>query len=218
MRERATARIEAFPTVMTFPHADDVSVPGKEENLAGGALIRSTSQLGLWIFLATVTMLFAAFTSAYLVRKSGSDWQPVSLPAILWFNTALLLCSSVTMELGRARGKRLQTRGLRSWLLASTLLGLGFLLGQLLAWRQLAAQGVFLPSSPHSSFFYILTGLHGFHLLAGLLLLLYLLFRVRPGGNPGNRLAQRDLTNLCATYWHFLGGLWLYLFVMLSIG
>lgn len=215
---RASVGTEACSGALPFADAEKEGWPEGSQELPGGPLIRSTSQLGLWIFLATVTMLFAAFTSAYLVRRAVSDWRPVSLPALLWFNTAVLLSSSVTMERGRREGKRPQSRRAAVWLWITALLGLVFLLGQLFSWHRLAAQGVFLPSNPHSSFFYILTGLHGLHLSAGLLLLLYLLFRVRRDRNSGGVPPQRNLTDLCATYWHFMGGLWLYLIVMLSMG
>lgn len=172
----------------------------------------NTAQVGLWALLATVSMLFAGFTSAYLIRRAGSDWQPIYLPPILWFNTALLVSSSLTMEAARTSMRRWRMDALRGWLLVTTLLGLGFLIGQLFAWQQLAAQGVYVPTSPHSSFFYMLTGVHGVHLLGGLLALVYALSRTwRFGWTP----AEPDALNLCATYWHFVGGLWVYLFLLL---
>jgi len=203
----------------------------------------NTAQLGLWVFLATVTMLFAGFTSAYLVRQAGSDWQPIPLPPILWFNTAALLLSSLTLEVGRAwrqtknpksqirNPKQIQNlnvptvsdfdirisnfpEGVKGWLLATTLLGVAFLVGQLFAWRQLAAHGVYLPSHPHSSFFYILTGVHGLHLLGGVGALVYVLMQARRAGSTP---ALYHRLKLCATYWHFVGGLWLYLFLVLFV-
>ena len=199
-----------------------------------GALGLDSAQLGLWVFLATVAMLFAGFTSAYLVRKAGTDWQPLALPEILWLNTALILLSSLTLELGRSRRLKTYwrvgvrgygrlaarphrdtlTRRLKGWLLTTGLLGVLFLAGQVLAWRELSAQGVYLPSNPHSSFFYILTGVHGVHLLGGVCALAYVLISVSRTGHVSggaNRL------KLCATYWHFVGGLWLYLFLVLLV-
>ncbi len=155
--------------------------------------------LGLWFFLATVTMLFAGFTSAMLVRRTAADWQPLPVPPLLWINTGVLAVSSLTME----RARR-QARARSGSVAATALLGLLFLVGQVAAWRQLVAQGLFLSSNPHSSFFYILTGAHGVHLLGGLFALGYLL-------------ARRRGLNLCATYWHFLGALWIYLFAALFV-
>jgi cytochrome c oxidase subunit 3 len=181
-----------------------------------GVLVPDSAQLGLWLFLATVTMLFAAFASAYLVRSAGPDWETTPLPAVLWLNTVVLIVSSVTLEMARSRRKKSILRTFRNWFLVTLLLGFGFLAGQLVAWKQLMDMGIFIPSNPHSSFFYILTGLHGLHLLSGLILLLYVFLRVRPAlAENCNGPVHRDLTGLCATYWHFLTALWLFIFVML---
>lgn len=180
----------------------------------GTALPWNTGKLGLLVFLATVAMLFAGFTSAILVRRAASDWQPIPLPKLLWLNTALLFSSSLTMERVRALARQERWKALRMWLVFTAVLGLLFLVGQVGAWRQLVAQGVYLPTNPHSSFFYILTGAHGMHLLGGIFALVYLLVRVPPGGLV---LMRRTTLNLCATYWHFVDGLWIYLFVVLFV-
>ena len=113
------------------------------------------------MFLATVTMLFAAFTSAYVVRRSGTDWRHVDLPSILWVNTGILAASSVVLELANRHGLRRRWKGAAVGLGSAALLGLAFLVGQLVAWRDLVHAGVYLPSNPHSSFFFMLTGAHG---------------------------------------------------------
>ncbi len=155
------------------------------------------NELMLLAILATVAMLFAAFTAAYLIRRTAMDWQRLSMPGILWVNTAVLLASSVTVELARRTAKRW-------WLSATIALGLIFLAGQLLAWRSLAAEGVFLPSHPHSSFFYMLTAIHGLHLLGGIIALAW-------------ASARWSTIGLCATFWHFVGGVWLYVLAMLTV-
>ena len=181
-----------------------------------GVLVQDSAQLGLWLFLATITMLFASFASAYLVRSAGPDWETTPLPAALWINTVVLIASSMTLEVARSRRKKSILRPFRNWFLVTLLLGFGFLAGQLVAWKQLMDLGIFIPSNPHSSFFYILTGLHGLHLLSGLILLLYVFLRVRPAlAENCSGPVHRDLTGLCATYWHFLTALWLFIFVML---
>ncbi|MFQ5776904.1 MAG: heme-copper oxidase subunit III [Terriglobia bacterium] len=185
----------------------DVRGWSSEGSTAEAVLPLHTSQLGLWALLATLTMLFAGFTSAYLVRRAGSDWQAISMPPILWFNTVVLLASSLAMEAARRR-----IGPLKRWLFAATALGFTFLAGQLFAWQQLAAQGVYLPTSPHSSFFYMLTAVHGLHLVGGLAALLYAFLRV---GRPRRTPAEFAPLNLCATYWHFVDGVWVYLFVLL---
>ena len=180
-----------------------------------GVLVPHSAQLGMWIFLATVTMLFAAFTSAYLVRSAGSDWLAIPMPVILWVNTAVLAWSSISLEVSRSAVKSGSLRAARNWFLVTTGLGLVFLGGQLGAWQDLMAQGYYVPTNPHSSFFYILTGLHGLHLISGVVLLLYVSGRLwRPAEPAGGR----DLTGLCATYWHFLGLLWIFIFILLSLG
>ena len=168
---------------------------------------------GLWAFLGTVSMLFIGFTSAYMIRRASYDWRPLTPPWILWWNTAALLGSSLTLEAARKRLREWDLRALFPWVAATGVLGVLFLGGQLAAWRTLAAQGVFLASNPHSSFFYVLTGVHGFHLLGGLAWFAVVLVQVsRLGLTPGE-----DGLRLFATYWHFLAGLWVYLLFLLFV-
>src|SRR5436190_1667219 len=137
-------------------------------------------RIGVWVLIAGVAMFFTALTSAYIVRAAAAtDWRPIALPRILWLSTALILLSSGTFQAARRSLKQLFNRKYVSWLAVTTLLGLGFLLSQWFAWRQLSRQGIFLASNPHSSFFYLLTAMHGLHLLVGLLAVLYLLLRTR---------------------------------------
>jgi cytochrome c oxidase subunit III len=168
--------------------------------------------IGMWIFLSTVAMLFAAFLSAYLVRRAAADWVPVTLPGVLWASSAILIASSGTLEGARAACRNGQRRAAARWLLATTVLGFLFLAAQAWAWRRLVEEGVYLPTSPHSSFFYIFTGLHALHLLGGLVFLVFVAGTFLRGGREERR---SDLVSLCATYWHFLGGLWLFLFIVL---
>ncbi len=215
MAERTTAANVGGTTAGVAIADDELGGFGGDGGGGGASTLPfNTAQLGIWALLATISMLFAGFTSAYLVRRVGSDWQHISLPSILWFNTALLLASSLTLELSRASMRRWRTDAVKGWLLATTLLGLTFLVGQLFAWRQLAAQGIFVPTSPHSSFFYMLTGVHGVHLLGGILGLFFALSRVWRSRWSA---AEPNALNLCATYWHFVDGLWLYLFVLMFV-
>jgi cytochrome c oxidase subunit 3 len=176
-----------------------------------------TAQLGVWMFLATVTMLFAAFTSAYLVRQGGDDWSRVELPRILWVSTLVLAASSVAVE--RAR----QSAEQRRWSLASAemaialALGAGFLAAQALAWRALMAAGVYLPATPHSSFFYLMTGAHGVHVVAALIVLSWGALRTWDGTGRRDPDRWQQVMSRCRTFWHFLLGVWIYLFVVLSV-
>jgi len=173
----------------------------------------------MWVALAGVMMMFTALTSAYIVRASTSnDWRPVMMPRLLWLSTALIFVSSLTFEIARRTLKSGNTGAYQRWLLLTVLLGLGFLATQLISWRQLAAQGIYLYSNPHSSFFYVLTGAHGLHLLGGILGLDFLLLRSWRNGFAEHGIAKRQaVVNAIALYWHFMFGLWLYLFLLLFL-
>ncbi|MCP4205366.1 MAG: cytochrome-c oxidase [bacterium] len=171
------------------------------------------AQLGMWFFLGTVTMLFAAFTSAYIIRRAAADWVQISLPAVLWANTVILVISSLVLESARSSLDEKPHPAAARWLGVTILLGLFFVAGQLAGWRELVQQGVFVPTSPHSSFFYILTGLHGIHVLGGLAFLSAVTIKVGAGGDLSH---LKRLVRLCATYWHFLLSLWIFVFLVLG--
>ncbi len=174
----------------------------------------SKGQIGTWILLTAVIMLFAGLSSAYIVLRGVPSWQNIELPSLLWPNTAILLLSSLAIELSRRAIRRNDIQSMKRWLAVGGLLGLAFLVGQLAAWRQLVNAGVYLPSTLQSSFFYILTGLHGLHLMGGIVALgVVLIMALR------NRLSafRHEPLKLCATYWHVLDGLWVYLFLLLLL-
>ena len=167
----------------------------------------SPARTGVWVGIAAITMSFTAYTSALIVRQgSGGDWQHVALPKILFLNTLFLLASSGTLETARRRVAAGRAGG--AWVAGTLILGLGFLVGQLVAWRQLAAAGLYLSSNPASDFFYVFTALHGLHLLGGVAALGYLFARLR--AEPA-----RAPMGAVALYWHFMGVLWLYLLLIL---
>jgi len=173
---------------------------------------------GMWMALAAIVMLFAAFTSALVVRKGiSNDWVRTELPHILWLNTAVLLASSLTFELARRaldEGDRFSVERGARWLYLTLALGIGFIAGQLVAWRELAARGVYLSTNPSSSFFYLLTAAHGVHLLGGIVALAYAAFVARKiVAQPRKRI----VVDLTALYWHFMDGLWVYLLILLTV-
>jgi cytochrome c oxidase subunit III len=177
-----------------------------------GGLLSDPARLGLWLFLGTVTMLFVGFTSAYIARRGSGDWRPLALPPVLWANSLALVASSVTLEIARRRLRRWEP-GVVAWLSATGGLGALFVAGQLTAWRTLTAQGFLLASNPHNSFFYILTGLHVVHVLGAFCWFGVVLWKARRMKyTPG-----QDGLGLFATFWHFLGVLWLYLFLLLFV-
>jgi cytochrome c oxidase subunit III len=170
---------------------------------------------GIWVVLASITMSFLAFTSALIVRQGGAtDWRHLTLPPILYFNTLLLIGSSVALEVGRrqVRGfmtaKKLVSNPAR-WLYVALGLGLLFVVGQFVAWSQLRAQGLFLATNPNSSFFYVLTVVHAVHVFGGLGGLTRVILKLN-----GSTLRKSTL-DATSHYWHFMGGLWVYLLWLL---
>jgi cytochrome c oxidase subunit 3 len=174
----------------------------------------SKGQIGVWILLTAILMLFAGLSSAYIVLRGVPAWQNIELPSLLWPNTAILLMSSVAIEISRRAIQRGDTPSMKRWLAVGGGLGLAFLAGQLAAWRQLVNAGVYLPSTLQSSFFYILTGLHGLHLLGGVIALGWLLSRAF-----NNRLSavNHEPLKLCALYWHVMDAIWIYLFLLMLL-
>jgi cytochrome c oxidase subunit 3 len=163
--------------------------------------------------LTGIVMLFAAFTSALVVRKGMSfDWVSFSVPRVLWLNTFVLMASSATLELSRRSLSAGSAHEFIRWLSATVVLGLGFLGGQLVAWRELASRGIYLGTNPGSSFFYVLTAAHGIHLLGGVVALAYVASRAR---RIALGRARRTPVDVTAIYWHFMDALWIYVFLML---
>ena len=167
-------------------------------------------------------MSFAAYSSALVVRQGANpDWVHFTLPPILFFNTLVVVASSVTLYMAHARSGATVDRSASvgaidaphlSWLYVTIFLGFSFLAGQIMAWRNLAGQGLTLASSPSSSFFYLLTAMHGLHLLGGLTGILYVVYRVR----RSSEVRAVRAYNAASLYWHFMTVLWLYLFAMLA--
>jgi cytochrome c oxidase subunit 3 len=176
------------------------------------------SRSGVWVGIFAITMSFAAFTSALFVREgSPGDWTHLTLPSILYANTLALLLSSFTLERARRNfaGHPYTTihasRNAITWLVVTLALGLLFIVGQYEAWRDLAAQGLFLATNANSSFFYVLTGMHILHLLGGIAALVYLIGQLVGSHSTFRRSAFGNT----AVYWHFMGVLWLYLLLVL---
>src|SRR5213080_191552 len=196
------------------------------------------ARLGLLVALIPVLMLFVSFTSAYIVRQGlptldprtntlVRDWIPVTLPKLLLINTGVLILSSVFIELARCQIKdqaalRPNTAHPRvsagdpmriPWLSMTLVLGLTFLLGQWTAWRQLAANGFYVATTPSSSFVYLLTGTHAIHLMGGVLALFVAGIASLLGRSAATRSIVVDLT---AWYWHFMAALWIYILCLLE--
>jgi cytochrome c oxidase subunit 3 len=173
-------------------------------------------RIGMLVTLASIAMLFTSLSSAYIVRSGVVyDWFPMAVPRILFGSTALLLLGSVSIEIARRKLKQELATSYRRYLSLTLVLGLGFIVSQLFAWRQLARQGIYISTHPHSSFFYLLTGAHAVHVAGGLLALGFLWLRSR---RPTNQPARRQgIADAVAIYWHFMDALWIYLFLLLFL-
>jgi cytochrome c oxidase subunit III len=175
---------------------------------------KSTYVIGMAVGCAASSMFFLALLSAAVVHKGmpGANWVSFQIPWILWCNSAIAIASSLTMTLARRRFAAADRSGYSRWWRVTALLGTLFLVGQIIAWRQLAAAGLYMKSNPSVSFYYVFTAAHGLHLLGGVIALLWIAFR--------RRLVMRRSTSttLAAMYWHFVTVLWLCLFLYFLIG
>lgn len=172
-------------------------------------------KIAIWIAIISISMLFLALTVVMVARATGAnDWVHTAVPSILYFNTFILLASSFTFELSKRALRREDAKRFVRWLYFTTGLGLAFVAGQLIAWKQLSDRGIYLTTNTSSSFLYLLTAAHGLHLLGGIIGLFYLVLRTRKIlANPRKRIAV-EITSI---YWHFMDVLWIYLFVLLVV-
>ena len=183
----------------------------------------SAYRLMVWMLLGAVVMMFAALSSVYIALSGGDQWQPIRMPRMLILSTVIILTSSATMSGARRSLKKVFSGPLsrgddtqyRRYLLATLLLGLGFLLSQFLSWRQLVANGVYFSGRPHSSFYYLFTGAHGVHLLGGILGLIYLVSGTSRWSDSQEK--RQLFTDVVALYWHFMDGVWIWLFLLLFV-
>ena len=165
--------------------------------------------------IVSIFMLFMALTVAYLaLRTSGGSWVPLRLPPVLWANTLVLLASSWSLESARRHLARSNLPRFRHLWQFTTVLGCLFLTGQVLAWRQLVAQGVYVASNVASDFFYVFTAAHGLHVVGGICALFYILIRDFDSG----RISRAAAAQVTSYYWHFLDGLWVSLMGLLYLG
>ena len=171
------------------------------------------AKIGLGVFLAVVGSLFALFISAYSMRMNMVDWRALPVPRLLWFNTGVLILSSIALQWAYMAARRNDMDGVIIGLCAGGASALIFLAGQLLAWRQLSLAGYFVESNPANSFFYLITAVHGLHLMGGLIALGRTIAKVWRGAEM---IQVRLSVELCAIYWHFLLLVWLVLLAMLT--
>jgi len=168
----------------------------------------------LWMFMVSIIMIFAALTSAYIVRQAEGNWLSFELPSILWYATGILLMSSITAQLAYWSARHDNIGALKLYLGLSVLLGIGFLVFQIYTWGALVDNSVYFVGNPSGSFLYVIMGVHGFHLISGLIYLSIILVRTFQYKVHSKNLLQLGLS---VSYWHFLDVLWIYLFVFLLL-
>ncbi len=171
-----------------------------------------TPKFGLRVFLAVATVLFSLIVVTYADRMLVPDWRALPIPLVLWLNTAVLILSSIALQWARVSAHRGRVAGVRSGLLLGGGFAFAFLVGQLVAWRQLIDLGYFAATNPANAFFYLVTALHGLHLLGGLVAWARTSAKLRRGVALDK---LRLSVELCAIYWHFLLVIWLVLFGLL---
>ncbi|WP_209330658.1 cytochrome c oxidase subunit 3 [Lunatimonas salinarum] len=171
-------------------------------------------KFALWLFIVTVVMIFASMTSAYIVRQAEGNWLEFDLPDILWYTSGVIVLSSISLHWAYIAAKKDSFDQLKAALVITSVLGLIFLVGQWYSWVALVDRDVYFVGNPSGSFLYIFTGLHALHLISGVIFLIIVLISSFRYQVHSRNLPQMEM---CVTYWHFLGGLWLYLFMFLLL-
>lgn len=171
-------------------------------------------KFGMWLFLVTVIMIFISLSSAYIVKKGAGNWEYIQLPDLFRITTVIILASSISMHFAYISAKKNNLLNIRLGAVITGILAIGFIYGQIEAWGEMVANDAFFVGNPASSFIYVFTGLHITHLVGGIVFLTIVLVSAFRYQVHSKRLARIEM---CTTYWHFLGGLWLYLYLFLII-
>ena len=186
--------------------------PATDIPRADGALALLPVQVGLGVFLAVATSLFALLITAYHMRMVEADWATLALPRVLWMNTVVLILASIAMHWTLIAARRGEVEGVRRGLISGGVFSFAFLAGQVWAWQQLNASGEFTASNPAYAFFVLLTAIHGIHVLGGLAVWARATVRLARGADFAK---VRLSVELCTVYWHFLLVVWAVLFAVL---
>ena len=169
-------------------------------------------KFAMWLFLVSVVMIFISLSSAYIVKKGIGNWEYISFPSLFKTTTVIIILSSVSMHFAYLSARKNNIKNIRIGLLVTAVLAIAFIIGQYMAWGQLVEAGHFFVGNPSSSFIYVFTGLHVAHLIGAMVFLLIVLgkaFKYKVHSKSMIRI------EMCTTFWHFLGGLWLYLYLFL---
>ncbi|NOT73853.1 MAG: cytochrome oxidase subunit III [Cyclobacteriaceae bacterium] len=169
-------------------------------------------KFAMWLFMVTVMMLFAGLTSAYIVRQADGNWRYFDLPPMFYYTTVIIIVSSVTMQMAYFAAKKNNTSLLKMMVTVTAVLGIAFLIGQVVAWGQLVDISAHFVGNPSGGFVYVLTGVHGAHIISAIIFLVVVLNSAYKLRINSKNMAQMEM---CTTYWHFLGILWVYLLLFL---
>jgi len=178
------------------------------------ALRVNPKKFTLWLFIVSIVMIFISMTSAYIVKRSDGEWLIFDLPEALLYTTFVIIASSVAMHWAYLSAKNDSISNLKVGLILTLGLSLVFLAGQYYGWSQLVDRDVYFVGNAAGSFVYVLTGLHAFHLISGIIFLIIVLISAWKYKVHSRSMLQIEM---CTTYWHFLGGLWVYLYLFLSM-
>ncbi len=176
-------------------------------------------RIAMWFLLLVVMMTFGGLVGAYIVISTNGvmEWKPFALPIQVWISTVLILASSVTYKIAHSMLNHDKQQKAKNWLLATTVFGGMFIASQLLAWVELVRRGVYVQSNPYAGFFYILTAVHAVHVIGGIAALGYILLRTWQATSSSEELTKRkQISNSVGWYWHFMDGLWIFLFLLLG--
>ena len=182
---------------------------------SAGPLSMHPKKFAMWLFMVTVVMIFAAFTSGHIVRQAQGNWQVYELPTRFLTNTGIIILSSVFLQIAFFAARKDNLKLLKPMVIMATGLGFAFLAGQWLAWGDMVDKGLFFSGgNVATSFLYVITAVHAVHLVGGVFYLLYILI-----SSLRTRVHSKNMLNMemCTTFWHFLGALWIYLYVFLLL-
>ncbi len=171
-------------------------------------------KFAMWLFLVSVTMVFISLSSAYIVKKSIGEWVYVDFPSLFQVTTVIIIMSSISMHFAYISAKKNNIKNIRIGLAVTMVLAVAFINGQWKAWNQLIDSGHYFVGNPAGSFIYVFTGLHVIHLLGAMIFLFIVLRKAFKYQIHSKRMVRIEM---CTTFWHFLGGLWLYLYLFLIL-
>ncbi|MFY0606877.1 MAG: cytochrome c oxidase subunit 3 [Cyclobacteriaceae bacterium] len=190
------------------------SISPNIESSAVGVRSMHPKKFAMWLFMITVTMIFVSLSSAYIVKRAEGNWLIINFPELFNITSAIILLSSVSMHLAYIFAKKDNILAMRLSLGVTALLSIAFIIGQYMSWNELVAQDIFFVGNVAGSFVYIFTGLHVLHLAGGVIFLLVVLVNAMKFNVHSRSMTQ---ISICTTYWHFLSGLWLYLYLFLIL-